>query len=118
MKPDVKEIKLELPNEITIIRADNGFIVSNIDQLISDEDNVYSEVKTVFEDGNIESDEVFDDQTEAIKELKPKEISMYYLLQYIKEFFGCHYDKHRKVNLSIEIEDFRSKKEEEEDGST
>lgn len=88
-KEEVKE-KESLPWEITIKKANNGFICSWKE---ADEEDYIRTNQQVFEE---------EEETEdSLEELK----NMQKVLDFIKEHFGVHYSKHNKNNLIIKIEE-------------
>lgn len=102
-KPEIEKIKIEMDPELTVRRANNGFITNCLERLTSEEnENVYGREENVFEDHTCGCSD--DDDLELLKLLEPADKSMYYLLHYIKDFFGCFYSKHNKANIVITIE--------------
>jgi len=76
-------MKLTLPYKIEIEKADNGFILSYLEDT---DDDLATEIKEL-----IEIDDDAEDEREAIKRL----------LEQVAVHFGCSYDKFAKDNLEI-----------------
>ncbi len=83
--------------EITIRRAENGYICSWKEE--GEEDNI------------LEKQKVFEESEETMQENLSELACMKDMLLFIKEYFGVHYSKHNKVNLNIDIEEIKNEKE-------
>ena len=101
----------DLEEQLKIERADNGYVIESYVYLMTDEDepNMYRKNRHVCDD----TYEYYGDEDFSHHDLTDEEIAMFNLLNYIKNYYGVNYNKHKKVNLVIEFED----NEEQEDSS-
>jgi len=90
--------------EVSIKRAENGFIVTSYEEMhgCDDDNQIYKKAQYVIEDGAF-FEEIESLSAEYQSLIDDHDVAMYFLLHHIAEHFGCHYSKHKKINLYVDF---------------
>ncbi len=94
------------PWEIKIRRVENGFIVSQLNEVdaLEDEDEpTYSLSEIIFEDGS-GINEIAELSTVNRNKTLSTKVAMYYLMIYLMGEFNTGYNKHEHANLEVKFE--------------
>ena len=96
-----KEMGFETPWEISLRKCQNGYVISQVDEL---DEGIYKMIETVCEDGCGIENLCLPESMLSADGIDEK-VALYNALWHVVDYFAEEYSKHNKVNISIQLEE-------------